>query len=100
MVIATMLQGCMRWNTVLVRSDLLPATERVRVTLEGGTERTLRRPVVVGDNLVSSERTIPLKQIRMVQVRRVDKLATGVLAFFIVGPLVAYAITTGSGGTR
>lgn len=99
-LIATLLQGCMRWNKVPVQSGVLTTTERVRVTLLGGTERMLRRPVVRGDSLVSPERTIPLTQIRLVQVRRVDKLATGVLAFFIVGPLVAYALTNGSGGTH
>lgn len=98
-LIATLLQGCMRWSTVRVQSGV-PTTERIRVTLLGGTERMLRHAVVRGDSLVSPERTIPLKHIRLVQVRRVDKLATGVLAFFIVGPLLAYALTNGSGGTH
>jgi len=96
----TLLQGCMRWDTVRVQSGVLPKTERVRVTLVGGTERTLRRPVVKGDNLVSPERTIPLAQIRMVQVPKIDKSATGFLALFIVGPLVLAGITYGSGGTH
>ena len=98
-LIALVLQACVRWSAVPLEPGRLPAAKRVRVTLGAGAQRVLYRPVVVGDSVVSpGSLTIPLARIRMVEVPSIDPIPTAFLGVFIVGPIALYLITRGSGG--
>jgi len=98
-LLAVVLQACVRWTQVPLEPGRLPATKRVRVTLGAGAQRVLTRPVVAGDSVVTpGELTIPVSRIRMVEVPSIDPIHTAYLGVFIVGPIALYLITRGSGG--
>jgi len=98
-LIALVLQACVRWNEVPLEPGRLPTAKRIRVTLGAGTQRVLYRPAIVGDSVVSpGSLTIPFSRIRMVEVPSIDPIHTAYLGVFIVGPIALYLITRGSGG--
>ena len=79
LLLAAFLHGCMHWSDVPLEPQHLPKGS-VRVTLTSGTHLRVQHPVIVHDSLVwqdSLPAGVPLAQIREVEARRVDPVATG-----------------------
>ena len=85
------LTACYTWQGVATTSpgQLIEATQpdRVRVTMRGGTQVELERPVVDGDELVApGDRSVSLEDVLMLEFREFNFGKTiGLSALWFVG---------------
>ena len=93
------LTACSTWQSIGPVSPgrfiELDQPERVRVTMQDGTQMELDRPVVEGDELVApGDFSMPLADVLMLEVQRFDVARTivrvGLGALVAVGALVSF----------
>ena len=74
------LTACSSWQNIGPVSPgrfiELDQPERVRVTMQDGTQMELDRPVVDGGQLVASDGSRPLADVLMLEVQRIDVART------------------------
>lgn len=99
-LLAVFLSGCMHWSRTDLEPQHLP--HRVRVTLQTGAQMQLGDPTIEGDSLVGfdpARRSIPLTQVKLAQVRKIDGGATArlIAGAFVAARLIgALAMDTGA----
>ena len=89
------LTACQAWQSVsldaispdqLIEED---RPDRVRVTMQDGTQMELDRPVVDGDELVAAGGSVSLADVRLLEIGKISLVRSGLAGFGIfVGGII------------
>ena len=79
----------------------LDQPERVRVTMQDGTQMELDRPVVDGDELVAAGGSVSLADVRLLEIGKISLVRSGLAGFgiFVGGIILIQFVECGVGGT-
>ena len=79
----------------------LAPPERVRVTMQDGTQMELDRPVVDGDELVAAGGSVSWADVRLLESGKISLVRSGLAGFgiFVGGMILIQFVECGVGGT-
>ena len=91
--------ACSSWQSIGPVSSSrfieLDQPERVRVTMQDGTQMELDRPVVDGDELVAAGGSVSLADVRLLEIGKISLVRSGLAGFGIfVGGIILYHLAT------
>ena len=89
------LTACSTWQSIGPVSPgrfiELDQPERVRVTMQDGTQMELDGPVVDGDELVAAGGSVSLADVRLLEIGKISLVRSGLAGFGIfVGGIILY----------
>ena len=89
------LTACSSWQSIGPVSPSrfieLDQPERVRVTMQDGTQMELDGPVVDGDELVAAGGSVSLADVRLLEIGKISLVRSGLAGFGIfVGGIILY----------
>ena len=99
------LTACSSWQSIgpVSPSRLLELDQpdRVRVTMQDGTQIELERPVVDGDELVAAGGSVSLADVRLLEIGKISLVRSGLAGFgiFVGGIILIQFVECGVGGT-
>ena len=93
------LTACSSWQSIGPVSPSrfieLDQPERVRVTMQDGTQMELDRPVVDGDELVAAGGSVSLADVRLLEIGKISLVRSGLAGFGIfVGGIILHQLVT------
>ena len=88
------LTACYTWQAIATATPAqlieLEQPDYVRVTMEGGVQVELERPVVDGDELVApGDRSVSLEDVLLLEFRELSLIRSGLLGWGIAGALLS-----------
>ena len=99
------LTACQTWQSIGPVSPgrfiELDQPERVRVTMQDGTQMELDRPVVDGDELVAAGGSVSLADVRLLEIGKISLVRSGLAGFgiFVGGMILIQFVECVVGGT-
>ena len=99
------LTACSSWQNIGPVSPgrfiELDQPERVRVTMQDGTQMELDRPVVDGDELVAAGGSVSLADVRLLEIGKISLVRSGLAGFgiFVGGIILIQFVECGVDGT-
>ena len=89
------LAACVTWQDIATPSQAqfieIEQPDRVRVTMQDGTQMELDRPVVDGDELVAAGGSVSLADVRLLEIGKISLVRSGLAGFGIfVGGIILY----------
>jgi hypothetical protein len=99
------LTACSTWQSIGPVSPgrfiELDQPERVRVTMQDGTQMGLDRPVVDGDELVAAGGSVSLADVRLLEIGKISLVRSGLAGFgiFVGGIILIQFVECGVDGT-
>ena len=99
------LTACQTWQSIGPVSPgrfiELDQPERVRVTMQDGTQMELDRPVVDGDELVAAGGSVSLADVRLLEIGKISLVRSGLAGFgiFVGGIILIQFVECGVDGT-
>ena len=99
------LTACSSWQSIGPVSPSrfieLDQPERVRVTMQDGTQMELDRPGVDGDELVAAGGSVSLADVRLLEIGKISLVRSGLAGFgiFVGGIILIQFVECGVGGT-
>ena len=99
------LTACQTWQSIGPVSPgrfiELDQPERVRVTMQDGTQMELARPVVDGAELVAAGGSVSLADVRLLEIGKISLVRSGLAGcgIFVGGMILIQFVECGVGGT-
>ena len=99
------LTACVTWQDIATPSQAqfieIEQPDRVRVTMQDGTQMELDRPVVDGDELVAAGGSVSLADVRLLEIGKISLVRSGLAGFgiFVGGIILIQFVECGVGGT-